>query len=264
MADAGNFPTDQSDNRRDRSTIEFPYLDLDDALDIAKGVHSIGGTSCQKEQLAAHLNQAASGGGFSLRLGTAKMYGLIRYERGTINLTELGVRACDTQQEKSARVEAFLSIPLYKALYEKFKGTALPPSAGLEAEIVTLGVAPKQKDRARQVFQRSAKEAGFFEFGNDRLVLPATGKRVQAIDSNVPKQTHREDTKRDNRGAEHDFSPFIQGLLQKLPPEGHEWTIEERKRWLQLAALAFDMMYEDAGKGGTIVVEVKGDLKNGN
>lgn len=34
--------------------------------------------------------------------------------------------------------------------------------AGLEAEMVRLGFAEKQKDKARQVFQRSAMQASFF------------------------------------------------------------------------------------------------------
>jgi len=41
----------------------------------------------------------------------------------------------------------------------------LPPAAGLETAMVALGVTPKQKDTARQVFQRSATEAGFFAYG---------------------------------------------------------------------------------------------------
>lgn len=49
----------------------------------------------------------------------------------------------------------------------------LPPSAAFERDIVGLGVAEKQKDKARQVFERSASQAGFFEAGKSKLVMPA-------------------------------------------------------------------------------------------
>ena len=41
----------------------------------------------------------------------------------------------------------------------------MPPAAALEREMVELGVSPKQKDKARQVFERSAEQAGFFATG---------------------------------------------------------------------------------------------------
>jgi hypothetical protein len=46
----------------------------------------------------------------------------------------------------------------------------------LEREIANLGVAPKQTDKARQSFERSARQAGFFLQGEDRLVQPRFGK----------------------------------------------------------------------------------------
>lgn len=50
---------------RGRSTIEFPYLDLDSAIEVVQAVHSVGGTSCEWNQLAAQMKQAPQGGGVS-------------------------------------------------------------------------------------------------------------------------------------------------------------------------------------------------------
>lgn len=240
-----------------RSTIKFPYQDLDDAVAVAKGVHAVGGTSCQREQLAAHLDLAATGGGFNLRLITAKVFGLITTEKGTVTLTPLGTRLCDSQQEKAARVEAFLAVPLYKAIYEQFKGTSLPPNPGLEGAMETLGVAPKQKDKARQVFQRSANQSGFFAYGNNRLVLPSIkGSAVTEAQEEGTGGGKSEDEE-DEKPAEK-LHPFIKGLLDKLPAAETEWPIEARKKWLQTAANIFGLMYsatdDDAGEL-TIAVE---------
>lgn len=231
---------------RDRSTIEFPYMDLDNAIEVAKAVHQAGG-ACTKEQLAARMNQSATSGGFYLRITNAKLFGFVGYDRGTATLTKLGLQICDPQQEKAARVQAFLNIPLYKALYEKFKSATLPPPSGLEGAIVTLGVAPKQKDKARQAFQRSGKQAGFFEFGSDKLVLPTSAVRLD-------KPVQEKEPKSDNAGMGTVFNsqqrndllnPFIEGLLKELPPPKSQWPVEARKRWLQTAESIFGLIYTD-------------------
>jgi hypothetical protein len=235
--------TDNGDGKRDRSTIEFPYMDLDNAVEIAKAVHQAGGT-CTKEQLAARMNQSATSGGFYLRITNAKLFGFVGYERGTITQTPLGQQISDPQQEKTARVQAFLNVPLYKALYEKFKSATLPPVEGLESAIGTLGVAPKQKDKARQAFQRSAKQAGFFEFGTDKLVMPTTAMRLaKPVEREPVKALHQ--NQGDNLRYDTNYHPFIQGLLSSLPPANTQWPVEARKKWLQTAENIFGLIYTD-------------------
>jgi len=228
-----------------RSTIKFPYLDLDDAVKIAKAIHAVGGQSCQRDQLAAYLAVSPTGGGFNLRLLTAKHFGFINTDKKVVSLTALGGKVCDPQQEKAARSEAFLLVPLYKAIYEQFKSNTLPPNSGLEGAMENLGVAPKQKDKARQVFQRSATQAGFFAYGSNRLVLPPIRTNPQTEDQ---KDAEHEAVADQDRKGKHDNGenkrhPFIEGLLDKLPPAETEWSIDGRKKWLQTAANIFDLMY---------------------
>lgn len=42
--------------------------------------------------------------------------------------------------------------------------------------------------------------------------------------------------------------PFIRGLLDKLPPAGNEWTLDERMNWFEAAAAIFNLMYKGKGK----------------
>lgn len=255
----------EGDDKRGRSTIEFPYLDLDDAFAIASGVHQIGGSGCEWDQLAAHLKQSAKGGGFRLRMITAKMFGLLNYDRGSITLTPLGMRITDAPQAKQARVEAFLNVALYKTVYDRFRGVSLPPPAGLEREMETLGVAPKQKDKARQVFMRAAKQAGFFEFGTDRLVLPS-GTSSQAREGAPKGEEFKGESQRNGgspggggggTGGGSDLHPFIQGLLKTLPEPESDWAIEQRLRWLQTAAGIFDLIYKGNDEGQKIDVRTE-------
>lgn len=259
----GAKKSDDGDSKRGRSTIEFPYLDLEDSLEIATAVHSIGGTGCQWDQLAAQLKQAAAGGGFRLRLISAKLYGLLTYDRGQVTLTGLGKRIADSYQQKQACVEAFLSVPLYKAIYEKFKGVSLPPTAGLQREIEQLGVAPKQKDKARQVFLRSAKQAGFFDFGPDRLVLPS-GTNTQVHPEHAeprhepPQKQHQGMSGFGGGGGGSGLHPFIQGLLETLPKPETEWGLEERVKWLNTASSIFGLIYKITDtESGLIEVSLK-------
>ena len=236
-----------SDSSQGRSTIKFPYQDLDDAVEVAKAIHNVGGTTCQKDQLAAELKMAATGGGFAMRLITAKVFGLITSDKGTVSLTSLGSRICDSQQEKSARAEAFLNVPLYNKVYEQFKGTVLPPSTGLEGAMEAMGVAPKQKDKARQVFQRSATQAGFFAYGANRLVMPSVRGASEVKDPDAGNTTN--DPKKPPSGGDdggNQRHPLIDGLIRALPADGNNWPLDSRKKWLQAAAMNFDFVYTDS------------------
>lgn len=239
--------TENGDAERGRSTISFPYNDLDDVVKVAKAVQAVGGTSCHWDELAAKLGAASSNSGtFRLRLLAAKTFTVLTYDKGVVTLTSLGSRICDPQQEKGARVEAFLAVPLYSKVYEEFKSGSLPPISGLENFMVKVGVAEKQKDKARQVFQRSAKQAGFSEYG-DRLVKPSI-KASDPAPTITPTETPEQPEKKKGKDSdeERELPYFIKGLLEKLPPPDTEWPNDKRAKWLEAMVKIFDLMYTDS------------------
>ena len=236
-----------AEGERERSTISFPYNDLDDVVNVAKAVHAVGGTSCEWDQLAAKLGQSSTSGTFRLRMLAAKTFSLLTYDKRTVTLTPVGTRICDPQQEKAARVEAFLAVPLYAKVYEEFKTGSLPPTSGLETYLVSVGVAQKQKDKARQVFQRAAKQAGFSEYGADRLVKPSIKASASSVITPVDTPEQEPEKKKGKEPeAEDELPPFIKGLLKKLPPPDSEWPNDKRAKWLEAAVKIFDLMYTDS------------------
>jgi hypothetical protein len=248
--------------KRDYSTVDFPYGDIDDAVQIAKAVNEVGGSSCEWEQLAAKLGQVSTGGGFRQRMLTAKAFTLITYAQGRVSLTALGSRICDPKQEKAAKAEAFLKVELYRLIYEKFKSTALPPAVGLESEMVTLGVAKKQAGKARQVFGRSAQQAGFFWSGNDRLVMPPTNGSADQRPPKPPEgeEHHDEIPKGGGDGGDGTRHPFIVGLIKTLPAPGVKpWPVEGRRKWLLAACSVFDLIYTTDDEAAFIRVEIQRD-----
>src|SRR5207245_1278707 len=127
-------------------------------------------------QLAGVMKLSVSSGNFVLKVATARMFGLINNVGGKYELSPLGFSIVDATRQRAARAEAFLNVPLYKRAYEEFKGKQLPPRPhGLEQAFLKFGVAPKQRAVARQSFERSARQAGFFAASEDRLIEPIIG-----------------------------------------------------------------------------------------
>ncbi|MBN9080698.1 MAG: hypothetical protein BGP04_20705 [Rhizobiales bacterium 62-17] len=259
------------DKSNDRSTIAFPYLDLDTAVEVARAVYSRAGRgACELDGLAAEMGQTVSGA-FRLKTGTARIFGLVEKDgRDSLRLTTLGQRVV-TEDERGGRVDAFLAVPLYSRIFDSYRGTLLPPAKALEREMQALGVAPKQADKARQAFERSARQAGFFEAGEGRLVKPKLENAEKRLDPSktdneaVPENTLQREPSRKGGGGggESDLHPFIQGLLKTLPAASttempSEWSMRERAKWLKTAASIFGLIYTDEG-GGEIEISVKDD-----
>ncbi len=259
--DAAAKPKNGSAPRsNDRSTIAFPYMDLDDAVDVAKHLYARSGISgCPIDELAAEMKQTTSSGNFRLKTATAGIFGLTEKDgRSSTKLTELGCRLVSPDSEAEARATAFLEVPLYNQIYEKYKGKLLPPTKALEREMQVLGVASKQTDKARLAFHRSAKQAGYFNSGEDRLVRPrgatvntAAADTLDQAAADAPAPREDQAPRRNSQsggGNGGQYHPFIQGLLQTLPEPGTLWTIEGRAAWLQAAAQNFTLIYQGEGK----------------
>ena len=243
-------------SQNERSTIEFPYSDLDSSVEVVRGVHEVGGTACEYDQLAAHMKLEAKGGGFRIRVTSAKAYGLLTYERGgRITLTDLGRKLLDPHHERQARVGAFLKVPLYQKVFDTFKGSPLPPKAGLERTIIGFGVGAKVADKARQVMLRSAKQAGFFELGQDRLTAPPIrkehhGQQNSEVQSDQNRQGGKTPPGGGGGGSDH---PLIQGLFMTLPEPNSTWTLRDRQNWLVMANSIFKMIYPSDTEGDVVI-----------
>lgn len=240
MADNGNAATagaqTAEERKRFRSEIEFPYADLDSAVELAKTVNDKAGSSCETDELAAWMGQTASGGTFRTRLGAARMFGLIETGQGRVTLTQLGREVIDgSGSERGARVAAFLNVQLFSAMYDQYKAAVLPPPPAIERQMEQLGVSPKQKERARQTFMKSAVFAGFIDQSTGRFVKPGIAQREEPARQEKPDEG-------DNGGGGGPTDPLIKALIQKLPMQG-PWSTDERINWFKMMAMAFQMTY---------------------
>lgn len=245
---------------REVSTISFPYTDLEDAIKIIRTMHSVGGgVSMERDQVSAALN--SSGGSLANRLSAAKQFGLLESAQGRWFLTPLGYSMLDEQTERSAKAEAFLCVELYKRTFDEYRGKTLPGKLGLEHAFTTFGVAAKQKEKARQTFERSARVAGFFPNGNeDRLVQPIlpqanSQQSVEISDEILPDFPQGPVTTVLRMASSPQPPSFMGWLLEELPAAKSEWSVEEQANWLQAVAQAFRVVYK-SGDGGVITVSI--------
>jgi hypothetical protein len=234
---------------RQRSKIAFPYMDLKSAVEMASAIYShVGVGECDDDQLGPWTDQSSKSSTLRVQIYAARTFGILEGEGGKHKLSELGRAIVDPNQARDAKARAFLNVPLYKAIFEKYRGGVLPPAAALQRDIVELGVAEKQKDRARLVFERSADQAGFLEQGRDRLVMPGvhTGS-----ESGKPKDRPGGGGNDGGGGGgtnTPDVDPIITGLLARLPKVGAVWPESERDLWLQLLKGSFQLIYKDKPK----------------
>jgi hypothetical protein len=251
MSDNANASTasgqTDGERKRFRSELSFPYSDFETAVELAQTLHSKAGTSCEVDELAAWMNQSATGGTFRTRVSAAKLFGLIDTAQGRATLTQLGRDALDgSGKERAARVQAFLNPELFSKLYEQNKGHALPPVAAIERQIEQLGISPKQKERARQTFSKSATYAGFIDPGTGRFVKPGNFGQADEAGSSGG------DTDRGSGGGgggePPEIDPIIMGLLDRLPKPGDVWPEADRKLWLQLLEGSFKLIYKDKNR----------------
>ncbi|MBZ9754032.1 winged helix-turn-helix domain-containing protein [Mesorhizobium sp. ESP6-5] len=231
---------------RERSTIGFPYMNLADAMEMAKALHeNVGVGECSEDQLAAWMNLSPRSSGFRVRTATTKMFGLLESPSpGQFTLSPLGRAAVDPTRSAKAKVEAFLSVPLYRLVYDNYKGGVVPPPAAVERDIKSWGVAAKQTARARQALERSAEEAGFFANGRNRLVIPAVANYKGAevvVGDLVPVKPLGEMV-----ALPPDVDPIIRGLIARLPPSGSIWPSNERELWLNILKSSFQLVYKDS------------------
>lgn len=255
---------DADDEAQERSTVKFPYMDLDAAIEVADTAWAqFGSGGCKVEDLAPYMDSTATSSAFRTKLATARTFGLIQNARGVVKLTPLGQRIVQGETRDAAKVEAFMAVPLYRELNDAYAGKILPGDTGLESDMRTQWAVPaKSAHRARQVFQRSAEQAGFFKLGRNRLVRPNIGT------SETPPPAHDghgddgggngasgaggEPPAGGNGGREDTVTlpamsdPLLAGILAKLPAPDEAFPESEQEQWLSLAAMAMKMVYKSA------------------
>ncbi|SRR6266540_473840 len=225
---------------RERSAIKFCYEDLSSAEAVVKAVHGRYGGRASYDQIAAELQKSPTSGAFRNKVSAARLFGFVTVDRqGIVTPTPLGVSLLDERTAADARADGFLNVPLYAQLHERFRSATLPSDKGLENLIRDLGVAAKQVGVARQVFQRSAEQAGFFHQGRNRLVTPPRGRVGEPPAPEEP----GEDQRREEGQPGMQSDPLLASLFQKLPPRDEGFSKSQRENFVTALKAIFTLVY---------------------
>jgi hypothetical protein len=246
---------------REQSSISFPYVDLNAAVEIARAIYDrCGNDACDLNDLAVDFGDGI-GGAFPLKISAARIFDLIEKRgRSEARLTDSAKHILHEENNVTAKAHAFLRVPLYAALYDRFGNSKVPSRLVLEAEMKKLGVPLKQVDKARQVFERSARQAGFFETADIRLSRGGEGQPQIRNNNPIAPQVMMDTEDRFDVFAADMIptrfrrdDPLIVGLVDRLPTAGSPWSDEARIAWLKLANSIFDVAYTD----GSGAIEIK-------
>lgn len=153
--------------------VDYPRASLRAALDLAKAVDSLGGTT-SVEMAAEKMGKKVSGA-FNALVGAAVKYNLVESRSGKVSTTSLYrdyKLAYDEEEERQKLRVALLSAPLFGSLYQRFAGRELPVSHLDRLLARELGVPEDIASRVAGYFQEGAQSVGLI--GPDNRLLPST------------------------------------------------------------------------------------------
>lgn len=238
---------------RTQSGTVFPYFDLEQSIKVAEAIYQKGGGQCTAEQLAAWLDyKSPSSGTYNMRYYAAKHFGLVESSKGVIGVTARGkaiLAPVMPDDAAKAKVEAFLAIPLFAAIYEKFKRQALPQEMGLRNLLQhTYKIVPERITQAMRVLKNSAEQAGFFSISQDksRMIEPPFPASSQAPAPPV-EPTERATPMYGGGGGDgpRGIPEAINGVLLYLPAPGSAWSKQKKEAFMKAFTAAIELVYPE-------------------
>jgi len=115
--------------QRVKPVYAFPSYNLGIALQIAEKIERVGGGRLTDETLAVSLGVSAKSSGFRLRINNARQFGLLTKQGEYLATTDTAksiLKPTDENEKADALRQAFLSIPLFKVIANRFRGQPLP------------------------------------------------------------------------------------------------------------------------------------------
>ena len=168
---------DQGQERkgRVRSPYLFPVYGLGLALQIAAQVESDGGGTLTEETLAIAMTASVKSSTFRLKALTPRQFGLLEKSGPNLSTTRLAkaiLKPANDQERADALWNAFVTIPLFRALAERYKGQPLPQGDTLRNILEReFGIERSRVTSAERVLMDSAREAGALRSAGTNVYL---------------------------------------------------------------------------------------------
>ena len=168
-------PSNSARKTRQRSVYLFPAYGFTTALDIARRVEESGGGSLTEETLAINLGLSAKSSGFRLKSLAARQFQLISKQGDTLLTTPVSKAIFKPTSGDDAQRgfrEAFLAIPLFQAVAERYRGQRLPDSQTLRNVLEReFHVEHARVQQAERMLLDSARDAHLLKHTSDGTYL---------------------------------------------------------------------------------------------
>jgi hypothetical protein len=150
--------------------LEYPTASIKRSLRLAKAVDELGGSS-SLDMCAERLGKKVSGG-FREVIHSATKYNFLIQKKGILTITPLYKEIKLAYNEKEAenlKQKAFLNVPLFQKIYDRFKGQKLPVDIFDKLLIKEFNVSERMASRVEKYFIEGAKEIGLLT--SDNMVI---------------------------------------------------------------------------------------------
>ena len=225
-SDRGN--ANSARKTRQRSVYLFPAYGFTTALDIARRVEESGGGSLTEETLAINLGLSAKSSGFRLKSLAARQFQLISKQGDTLITTPVSkaiFKPTSGEDAQRGYREAFLAIPLFQAVAERYRGQRLPDSQTLRNVLEReFYVEHTRVQQAERMLLDSARDAHLLKHTSDGTYLVVNDGGGSATDESGGFGTGSFDAIAPRNGASH-LSSSQSGAM--VPANVLTFSIEE-------------------------------------
>ena len=134
--------------------LDYPKDSLSKSLQLADAVDDLGG-SCTVDMCAANMNRAAGSGAFQSLVSAAGKYGLVEASKGKITTTDryrTFKHAYSAEEKQELLRAAFLDIPVFSQLLDRFHGKQVPEAILSKLLIREFDVSERDANRVASFF----------------------------------------------------------------------------------------------------------------
>jgi hypothetical protein len=138
----------------------FPALTLEESLKVPMAVKINGGNPFDTKEVAKACEMGPKNPNFFYLTASSKAYGLTEGSSNTaeISLTDLGRGFVYPESPESRQVHlanAFFNVPVFKDVYEHYKGALIPEMAYLESKLLKLNIPNKDHESFADIYKKN-------------------------------------------------------------------------------------------------------------
>ena len=212
----------QDKKSRHRSVYLFPAYGFGTALDIARRVEDGGGGSLSEETLAINMGLSVKSSGFRLKALASRQFQLLTKQADVLTTTPTAkaiLKPTNDLDAMNGYRQAFMAVPLFRAIAERFKGQPLPQGQTMRNVLEReFQVEHGRVQQAERILLDSARDAQVLTTSGDKTYLSISGQppAVQGVVVQHPP-----------------VSPPVEGAWHEEPPfEGSHREVESRPNTL--------------------------------